>query len=157
MSDMERRSNDKNDRRVAERGDDRRRGPDALRTNPEVMERNDPEVMERNDLEAARSNPEVMGRSEPQTITAPASHNDLSSEMSDIRLKFDQLQSEFIDDPKGAVTKAEKLMDDMFNKMRERIQNTRRDLDKHDDTEHLRLAMRSYRDMVDSFAGRRTV
>jgi hypothetical protein len=149
MSDMERRSNEKNDRRVAERGDDRRRGPDALRTNPEVMERNDPE--------AARSNPEVMGRSEPQTMTAPARHNELSSEMSDIRSRFEQLQSEFIDDPKSAVRKAEKLMDDMLNKMRERIQNTRRELDKHDDTEHLRLAMRSYRDMIDSFVGRRTV
>lgn len=149
MSDVERRSDERNDRRVAERGDDRRRGPDALRTNPEVMERNDPE--------AARSNPEVMGRSEPQTVTEPTRHNEMSSEMSDIRLRFDQLQSEFIDDPKSAVKKAEKLMDDMFNKMRERIQNTHRDLERNDDTEHMRLAMRSYREMIDSFGGRRTV
>ena len=127
---------------------ERRRGPDALRSNPEVMERSDPD--------APRSNPEVMGRSEPQTMTSPR-HGEAWSEMSDIRMRFDQLQSEFIDDPKSAVKKAEKLMDDMFNKLRDRIQNTHRDLEKNDDTEHLRLAMRSYRDMIDSFGGRRTV
>lgn len=149
MSEMERRTNDRNDRRVAERSEDPRRSPDALRSNPEVMERSDPE--------ATRSNPEVMGRTEPRTVTTPH-HGEMWSEMSDIRMRFEQLQSEFIDDPKSAVKKAEKLMDDMFNKMRERIQNTHRDLEKNGDTEHLRLAMRSYRDMIDSLTGaRRTV
>jgi hypothetical protein len=148
MNEMERRSNDREARRVAERGEDRRRGPDALRTNPEVMERNDPE--------ATRTNPEVMGRSEPQTVTTPTRHNELWSEMSDIRLRFDQLQSEFIDDPKSAVRKAQGLIDEMLNKVRERLENTHRGIDKSDDTEQLRLAMRSYRDVIDSFTGRRT-
>jgi Txe/YoeB family toxin of Txe-Axe toxin-antitoxin module len=141
MSDMERRGNE---RRVTERGEDRRRGTDTLRSNPEVMERRD----------AQRENPEVMGRSEPQTMTAPR-HSETWNEMSDVRMRFDQLQSEFIDDPKSAVKKAEKLMDDMLEKMRERIHNTHRDVEKNDDTEHLRLAMRSYRDMIDSFGGGR--
>jgi hypothetical protein len=143
MSDMERRSND---RRVAERGQDRRRGPDALRTNPEVMERNDPETM--------RENPEVMGRSEPETITAQH-ETETWSDMSDMRMQFEQLQSEFIDDPKAAVKKAEKLIDDMFNKMRDRIHSIHGDIEKSDDTEHLRLAMRSYRDLIASFGGTR--
>ena len=145
MSDIERR---KNDRGVAE-GEERRRGPDTLRSNPEVMERNDPQ--------SARSNPEVMGRTEPRTMTTPR-QGEMSPEMGDMRARFDELQAEFIDDPKGAVKKAEKLMEDMFNKVRERIQSTHRDVEKTDDTEKLRLAMRSYRDMIDSFAGgRRTV
>lgn len=149
MSDMEGRGND---RRVAERGPEggveRRRGRDALRSNPEVMERNDPDTM--------RGNPEVMGRSEPQTVTTPY-RGEMSSEMSDIRIRFEKCQSEFIDDPKSAVKNAGKLIEDMFNKMRERMQNTQRDIEKNDDTEHLRLAMRSYREMIDSFGGRRTV
>ncbi|HET9781240.1 MAG TPA: hypothetical protein VFR33_05625 [Candidatus Dormibacteraeota bacterium] len=149
MSDMEQRNND---RRVAQRGpiqgEERRRGPDALRSNPEVMERND--------VAATRSNPEVMGRSEPQAVTAPR-HREMSSEMSDIWMRFEKCQSEFIDDPKSAVKNAEKLIEDMFNKMRERVHNTHRDIEKNDDTEHLRLAMRSYREMLESFEGRRTV
>lgn len=132
--DMERRSTDK------------RRGTDTLRTNPEVMERNDPDQ--------ARSNPEVMGRSEPQTMTAPR-HDEGWSGTNDVQLRFEQLQSEFIDDPKSAVKKTEQLMEDMLNKLRERMQNIHRDIEKGDDTERLRLAMRSYRDMIDSFGGRR--
>jgi hypothetical protein len=143
MSDMEQQPND---RRVAERGEDRRRGPDTLRTNPEVMERNDPQTM--------RENPEVMGRTEPQTMTAQP-QTETSSEMSDMRVRFERLQSEFIDDPKAAVKKAEKLIDEAFDKMRERIHSIHSDVEKADDTEHLRLAMRSYRDMINSFEGRR--
>ncbi|HUE67997.1 MAG TPA: hypothetical protein VMP38_07435 [Candidatus Acidoferrum sp.] len=145
MSDMERQSND---RKVAERGEDRPRGADTLRTNPEVMERND--------AETTHGNPEVMGRSEPQTMTAERQSAKSSSEMSDVRMRFEQLQSEFIDDPKAAVQKTEKLIDDAFNTMRDRIQSIHRDVEKAGDTEHLRLAMRSYRDVIDSFGGDRT-
>jgi hypothetical protein len=78
------------------------------------------------------------------------------SEMSDARMRFEQLQSEFIDDPKAAVQKVEKLIDDVFNEMRDRIHSIHSDVEKNDDTEHLRLAMRSYRDLIDSFGGHRT-
>ena len=145
MSNVERRTND---RGVAETGEDRRRGAEALRTNPEVMERGD--------AETTHGNPEVMGRSEPQTMTAQR-QPEKWSEMSDARMRFEQLQSEFIDDPKAAVQKVEKLMDDLLNKMRDRIHSIHSDVEKNDDTEHLRLAMRSYRDMIDSFGSRRTV
>ena len=147
MSDVEGRGND---RRVAERGPEggieRRRGREALRSNPEVMERQD--------ADARRDNPEIMGRTEPQTMT-PMRHTETSSEMNDVRMRFDQLQSEFIDDPKAAVKKAEGLIDEMLKKMQERVHNTHRDIEKSDDTERLRLAMRSYRDMIYSFTGTR--
>jgi hypothetical protein len=134
MSDMERQSND-------------RRRADTLRTNPEVMERSE--------AETTHGNPEVMGRSEPATMTAPRQPEQWS-EMTDIRMRFEQLQSEFIDDPKAAVQKVETLIDDAFNKMRDKINNIHSGIAKTDDTEHLRLAMRSYRDMIDSLGGRRT-
>jgi hypothetical protein len=143
MSEMQRPGDE---RRVAERGDDRRRGPDTLRTNPEVMERSDPPT--------TRENPEVMGRSEPQTMTAQH-QTETWSEMRDVRMQFERLQSEFIDDPKAAVKKTEQLIEDMFNKMRDRIHSIHGDIEKTDDTERLRLAMRSYREMIDSFGGSR--
>jgi hypothetical protein len=104
--------------------------------------------------DAARTNPEVMGRSEPQPMTAPSA-TDGRPEMSDIHTRFDQLQSEFIEDPKGAVQKVERLIDDLFSNMRERAQTIHRDIEKNGDTEHLRLAMRSYREMIDSLGNRR--
>jgi hypothetical protein len=107
------------------------------------------------DLERqSNGNPEVMGRSEPQALTAERP-TEKWTEMSDIRMRFEQLQSEFIDDPKAAVQKVETLIDDAFNKMRDRIKNIHSGIEKADDTEHLRLAMRSYRDLIDSFGGRR--
>ena len=134
MSDTERQSNDK-------------RRADTLRTNAEVMERSE--------AETTHGNPEVMGRSEPATMTATRQPQQWS-EMSDIQTRFEQLQSEFIDDPKAAVQKVEALLDDAFNKMRDRINNIHSGIQKTDDTEQLRLAMRSYRDMIDSLGGRRT-
>jgi len=134
MSDIERQSNDK-------------RRTDTLRTNAEVMERSE--------AETTHGNPEVMGRSEPATMTA-SRQPEQWSEMSDMRMRFEQLQSEFIDDPKAAVQKVEALLDDAFNKMRDRINNIHSGIQKTDDTEQLRLAMRSYRDMIDSLGGRRT-
>jgi hypothetical protein len=134
MSDTERQSNDK-------------RRADTLRTNAEVMERSE--------AETTHGNPEVMGRSEPATMTATRQPQQWS-EMSDIQTRFEQLQSEFIDDPKAAVQKVEALLDDAFNKMRDRINNIHSGIQNTDDTEHLRLAMRSYRDMIDSLGGRRT-
>ena len=134
MSDIERQSNDK-------------RRADTLRTNAEVMERSE--------AETTHGNPEVMGRSEPATMTATRQPEQWS-EMSDLRMRFEQLQSEFIDDPKAAVQKVEALLDDAFNKMRDRINNIHSSIQKTDDTEQLRLAMRSYRGMIDSLGGRRT-
>ena len=96
-----------------------------------------------------RNNPEVMGRSEPLPVTTQPT-TDSRPEMSGTRMRFDQLQSEFIENPQRAVQKAEQLMDELFNEMRERVQSIHRDIEKNGDTEHLRLAMRSYREMIES-------
>ncbi|HSS60108.1 MAG TPA: hypothetical protein VLK30_01475 [Candidatus Limnocylindrales bacterium] len=127
MSEMERRSAD---RRVAER--------DTMRGNPEVMGRTEPRAMVEEPV-----------RSEP----APVRVADVSPEMNDIRMRFEQLQSEFIDDPHAAVKKAERLMEEAIDRMakmmRERMQSIHRDIDGNSDTEGLRVVMRGYREMID--------
>ncbi|TMC50882.1 MAG: hypothetical protein E6J20_16615 [Chloroflexi bacterium] len=117
--------------------------------------------------EAERMNPEVMGRTEPrpveqpQRIDAPPAPGrmELWPEMTEYRRRFDALQSEFIDEPRAAVKKAERLMEEavdrMAKAMHERMQRIHRDVDGNADTELLRQAMRSYREMIDSIGGRR--
>jgi len=101
-------------------------------------------------------NPEVMGRTEPRTVPAPQTER--WPEMSEIRRRFEELQSEFIEEPRDAVKKAERLMEEAIDRMakamREQMQTIHRDVDGNGDTEHLRLAMRSYRMMIDSIGGR---
>src|SRR2546427_12009666 len=101
------------------------------------------------------SNPEVMGRTEPRTVTA---QTDTSPELSEIKRRFEELQSEFIERPQDAVKKAERLTEEAIDRMtkllREQISSIHRDIDGNSDTERLRLAMRSYRMLIDSI-GRR--
>src|SRR2546423_14972567 len=100
----------------------------------------------------SESNPEVMGRTEPRSVTTPtpqATKTEFWPEMTEIRQRFDELQSEFIEEPRNAVKKAEQLMEEAIDRMakamRERMQTIHRDVDGNNDTEHLRLAMRDYR------------
>ena len=105
----------------------------------------------------SESNPEVMGRTEPRTVTTPQTER--WPEMSEIRRRFEELQSEFIEEPRDAVEKAERLMEEAIDRMakamRDQMQTIHRDVDGNGDTEHLRLAMRSYRMMIDSIGGRK--
>jgi len=123
---------------------------------PEANRITTPREEEHTESESMRSNPEVMGRSEPAarpaTERVQSPQTETWPEMDDIRARFDALQSAFIDDPRAAVDKAEHLMDDMFEKMRERVQSIHRDIESNGDTEHLRLAMRGYREMISPMA-----
>jgi hypothetical protein len=73
-------------------------------------------------------------------------------DMADLRHRFDAIQSEFIDDPKGAVTKAEGLINDVVERitrsMHERMDTMHRGVESTDDTEQLRQTMKGYRDLV---------
>jgi hypothetical protein len=73
-------------------------------------------------------------------------------DMSDLRHRFDSIQSEFIDDPKGAVTKAERLIGDVVERitrsMHDRVESMHQGAHGSSDTEHLRQTMRGYRDLV---------
>lgn len=108
-------------------------------------------------------NPEVMGRTEPRMVAEPPAAPPMRSEMwpnmSDFRMRFEQIQSEFIDDPKAAVQKAERLVqeaiDSMTKAMHERMQSMHPDSDGKEDTESLRVTMRSYREFIESLGGSR--
>jgi hypothetical protein len=91
--------------------------------------------------------------------TTRGTQMDMWPEMGDLRQRFDAIQSEFIDDPRSAVRKAEELVNDVINRitssMRDRVASMHKDVDKNADTEQLRLTMRSYRDLVDWMETRR--
>ena len=80
-------------------------------------------------------------------------------DMTDLRHKFDVIQSEFIDDPKSAVKKAEELVKELVDRitrsMNERMDTMHRGVEKSNDTEQLRQTMKSYRDLVDWMETRR--
>lgn len=80
-------------------------------------------------------------------------------DMTDLRQKFDAVQSEFIDDPKSAVKKAEELVKEVVDRitrsMHERMDTMHRGVEKSNDTEQLRQTMKSYRDLVDWMETRR--
>jgi hypothetical protein len=76
--------------------------------------------------------------------------------MGDYKRRFEHLQAGFIEDPKDAVMKAEKLVEEaverMVTSMHERVNRIHSELgDGTDDTEKLRVAMRSYREFMDSW------
>lgn len=146
MSEIERRSTD---RRTMPR--------DTVRANPEVMGRTEPRTVEsERPVEQPRTATEpVAPRAEEQTMT----HAEMAPEMNEIMVKFDQLQSEFIEDPRSAVKKAERLMEEAVDRitksMRQRMSTIHHDVGDHSDTERLRLAMREYRQMIYMLGGNR--
>ena len=104
-----------------------------------------------------RENPEVMGRTEPRPVEARRS--DMWPDMAEYQRRFDELQSEFIEDPKSAVQKAERLMEEAIESftrsMRERVKSAHGDKGAYADTEQMRLKMREYREFMQSLGGRR--
>lgn len=146
MSEIERRSTD---RRSMER--------DSVRTNPEVMGRTEPRTVEQErPAEQPRTATEPVA---PRTDGSTATRAEVAPEMNEIMLRFDQLQSEFIEDPRAAVKKAERLMEEAVDRitksMRQRMSTIHRDVGDQSDTEHLRLAMREYRQMIYMLGGNR--
>jgi hypothetical protein len=79
--------------------------------------------------------------------------------MTEYQRRFDALQTDFIEDPKSAVHKAERLIeeaiDSLTRSMRERIHSGDGKSDGREDTEQMRLKMRTYRDFMQSLGGRR--
>jgi hypothetical protein len=85
---------------------------------------------------------------------------ELWPDMAEFRQRFDQIQAEFIEDPKSAVKNAEQLMKEAVERitrsMRDQMQSLHRDVDGKDgDTEMLRQTMRSYRMWIETMESRR--
>ncbi len=90
--------------------------------------------------------------------TARTTTMGLWPEMNDYQQRFDDIQSQFIEDPRGAVNNAEKLVEDaiqrMTTTMRERMQGMHHDA-ANGDTEKLRVEMKALRDFITSLGERR--
>jgi hypothetical protein len=70
------------------------------------------------------------------------------------RERWHQVQVGFLDDPQDAATKAEALLGDVLEGLREALADRKSELDswsatEHHDTEEMRVTVRAYRDLLD--------
>jgi hypothetical protein len=133
------RENDRPDEREMQRGDMPERDRDRA------------DAVRENDLDRRENMRDVSdGRDEREPMW---------SGIGDIRRRFDELQVQFVEEPRKAVEKAEELVklavDQMANSMHERLNGIHGEMgDGTNDTERLRRAMQGYRRMIDSFDNR---
>ena len=120
----------------------------------------DRDMRTREDMRADRVRREEMSAHRPSRGEPEVQPHQTSfwPEMDQYRHRFDEIQAEFVEEPRAAVEKAEKLIEEAVQKMtgsiHEHLQRIHGDIAQESDTERLRLAMRSYRDFIDSFGGR---
>lgn len=133
-----------------------RRSADRRRDESRTMTQTKREATEPDDARS-QTNPETM-RTEPIESPRTSRQMDYWPEMTQYRQRFDEIQAQFIEEPREAVKKAEQLVeeaiDKMTNSMRERIRSMHRDAESGD-TERMRLTMKSLRDFIESLGGRR--
>lgn len=91
--------------------------------------------------------------------TEPVKHEEFWPELAGFRQRFDEIQAEFIAEPRVAVEKAETLIeqavDRMMNALHDQLRRIHSNVGDDTDTEHLRVAMLSYRELIDSMGNRR--
>ena len=87
--------------------------------------------------------------------TEPVSEAEFSSELAKFRQSFEEIQAEFIGEPRAAVEKAETVIDGLVDALRNQLQHIHSKVEGETDTEQLRVAMLSYRELFDSLGGHR--
>lgn len=104
-----------------------------------------------------RDDPEKMERTEPPPAARHSNGGDGHVDMEQVRMRFAELQSEFIDEPRSATKKAETLMEETVDKvtrsMRDQMERVHTDMSGDADTEKLRLAMHSFKEMIETMPG----
>jgi hypothetical protein len=91
-----------------------------------------------------------------QPLPAPAAPpvSLLGTDPADVQDRWHDLQASFVDDPRDAVLRADSLLDEVMASVRQALESHIRQLQDlwkntdHNDTEQLRLALRSYRDAL---------
>jgi hypothetical protein len=102
--------------------------------------------------EAADNQPGAAGQ---PLSAATESEAAFSSELTKFRHSFEEIQAEFIGAPRDAVEKAEALIDGLMNTLHDQLQRIHSDVKTDSDTEQLRVAMLSYRELFGSLGGRK--
>jgi hypothetical protein len=93
---------------------------------------------------------------EPLSVaTEPVSETDFSSELAKFRQSFEEIQAEFLGEPRAAVEKAETLIDGLMSGLHDQLKRIHSNVKSETDTEQLRVAMLSYRELFDSLGGHR--
>jgi hypothetical protein len=93
---------------------------------------------------------------EPLSAEAePVSEAEFSSELTKFRQSFEEIQAEFIGEPRAAVEKAETLIDGLMSALHQELERIHSNVKSENDTEQLRVAMLSYRELFGSLGGRR--
>jgi hypothetical protein len=95
-------------------------------------------------------------RSAAVTEPKPAGETDFSSELTKFRQTFEEIQAEFISEPRAAVVKAEALIDRLMSTLHDQLQSIHSNVTTENDTEQLRVAMLNYREMFASLEGHRS-
>jgi hypothetical protein len=88
--------------------------------------------------------------------TEPVGETDFSSHLAKFRQGFEQTQSEFLGEPRAAVEKAEMLIDGLMSRLHDQLTRIHSNVKSETDTEQLRVAMLSYRELFDSLGEHRT-
>ncbi len=146
---------------------------EEMRSNPEVMGRTEPKDVPRSEPKdvppsepkdiPVRSEPKDMPakRSEAMEKPSPSRDGEMGfwPEMHEYRHRMTDIQSEFIEEPKAAVKKAEQLIEEavdyMAKSVHERVQRMHNDAEGDADTEKLRLMMRNFSHLIDRLDGSR--
>jgi hypothetical protein len=98
---------------------------------------------------------ESTASAELPAATEPVSEAEFSSKLTKFRQRFEEIQAEFIGEPRAAVEKAETLIDGLMNALHDQLQRIHSNVESETDTEQLRVAMLSYRELFDSLGSRR--
>src|SRR6266542_4275255 len=121
---------------------------EEMRSNPEVMGRTEPK-------DVPRSEPKDVPPSEAMEKPSPSRDGEMGfwPEMHEYRHRMTDIQSEFIEEPKAAVKKAEQLIEEAVDYMAKsvhvRVQRMHNDAEGDADTEKLRLMMRNFSHLID--------
>ena len=89
------------------------------------------------------------------SATKPAVEAEFLSELTQFRQRFEEIQAGFIGEPRATVEKAEMLIGGLINALHDQLQRIHSNVKTETDTEQLRMAMLSYRNLFDSLGGHR--
>lgn len=107
----------------------------------------DPKVVEEAKQETEKDQPDQPAKAGPAPFFPAADTDALRERWRDVQLRF-------VDDPKGATAEAAGLVDEAVDKLTAALRDQRGSLAKGtDDTEALRVELRSYRDILDRLLG----
>jgi len=149
------------DRKVEERAEESRQRREASATDQGAERPNDPPGPSTADLARAGSAPEDEGRSAQSASDDESDDNEqpaalfADQDASEYRSRWQDVQVEFVDDPRQAVQRADALVAQLMQELAETFASERSTLEQQWDrggevsTEDLRISLRRYRSFFD--------